>query len=366
MLAAVSSALVLATSLVGGVPSTTHDLARSVLPAKPAASKLTSRELAGQRIVTGFEGTSPPDDLKRAIRRGEVAGVVLFASNASTASGARALTKRLQSIPQPKGLRSPLLVMTDQEGGLVKRIAGPPNASAEEMGARGNSYTQRQGKKTGKLLRSSGINIDLAPVLDVGRPGGAIASEHRSFGSSAKRVAERSTAFAKGLRGRGVIPTAKHFPGLGAVAVNTDNAAQTIALKRSKLRRIDERPYERFRRIGRGMVMLSLAKYRAYDDNLAALSHRIATSELRRRIGFRGVSISDSLEAAAAQAIGGTNKVSRKAASAGTDLLLYPSLSEADQAGNTLARLVRKGKLSKKRFKHSVDRVLDLRRSFGK
>lgn len=368
VLSATSTAIVVVASLTAsGVPADSKPTAElASRPAKVRVSeRLSNHELAGQRIVTTFPGTTPPPVLIEMIRRGKIAGVVLFDGNASTAVSARKLTKRLQSIPQPKGLRRPLLVMTDQEGGLVKRIAGPPDSSAETMGARGSAYTQRQGRKTGKLLRSAGINIDLAPVLDVGRPGGAIASEHRSFGSSAKRVSKRASAFARGLRGGGTIPTAKHFPGLGAAAVNTDDSAQRIDLSRSKLRRIDERPYARFRKGGRGLVMLSLATYRAFGRNPAALSREIAAGELRRRLNFHGVSISDSLQAAAAREVGSTKKVARKTAGAGTDLLLYTNLDAARTAGDSLAGLLRKRKLSRERFSHSVERVLELRRSLG-
>jgi beta-N-acetylhexosaminidase len=334
--------------------------------AAPAASKLSNHELAGQRIITGFDGGSVPDSLKKAIRRGRIAGVVLFSGNGTSADAVHALTKRLQGVPQPRGLRSPLLVMTDQEGGLVKRLEGPPAASAEQMGRRGSEYSKHQGRATGKLLRSAGVNIDLAPVLDVARAGGAIDSEHRAFGHSARKVARAGNAFARGLRGRGVIPTAKHFPGLGAAQVNTDDASQTIGLRRGKLREVDERPYERFRKGGRGMVMLSLAVYSAFDDKPAALSRHIALRELRHRLGFRGVSISDSLEASAAVAQGGTAKVARKAAGAGTDLLLYAHLDRALRAGDALAESLRKGTLSRGRFGHSAGRVLDLRGSLGR
>ena len=256
--------------------------------------------------------------------------------------------------------------MTDQEGGLVKRIEGPPAASAEVMGRRGNGYSRKQGRATGKLLRSAGVNIDLAPVLDVARPGRAIDSEHRAFGHSAKRVSERAGAFARGLRGRGVVPTAKHFPGLGAAAVNTDDASQTIGLRRAKLREVDERPYERFRKGGRGLVMLSLATYSAFDDKPAAFSRHIALRELRHRLGFHGVSVSDSLEASAALAQGSTANVARRVAGAGTDLLLYQHLDRALRAGDALAGSLRGHDLSSKRFKRSAARVLELRKSFAR
>jgi beta-N-acetylhexosaminidase len=364
-IALASTLLLVAAGLAEGDPD--QGVPGVPLTARPEHRvRLGNHQLAGQRIATGFDGTSVPADVTKAIRRGRIAGVVLFSANGSSASKVRKLTKQLQAVPQPAGLRRPLLVMTDQEGGLVKRLSGPPAASAEQMGRRGNGYARRQGKDTGGLLRSAGVNVDLAPVLDVARPGGAIEHEHRAFGHTAERVSARANAFARGLRGRGVVPTAKHFPGLGAAAVNTDQAAQTIDLSRRKLRRIDERPYERFRRGGRGLVMLSLATYPALGNEPAALSRAIASGELRGRLGFEGVSISDSLEATAAVAQGSTARVARKAADAGTDLLLYQHLDRALRASDALAGSLRARKLSRGRFRRSTDRVLKLRKSLGR
>src|SRR4051794_11009032 len=152
------------------------------------ADKLSVTELAGQRLVTGFSGGSPPQRVKRMIGEGKLAGVVLFSENLGSNHHARRLIRKLQAIKRPRHLHSPLLVMIDQEGGLVKRLPGPPNASAEEMGKRGKAYSRRQGAKTGKSLAGVGVNVNLAPVLDVGRRGSFIRAEHRSFGGKPGRV----------------------------------------------------------------------------------------------------------------------------------------------------------------------------------
>ena len=209
-------------------------------------ARLSERQLVGQRLVAGFEGTEVPADVRRRIEGGRLAGVILFATNFAGASGAAALIEELQSIPRPPGLRQPLLVMVDQEGGLVKRLPGPPDLSAAEMGAAGKRTCRSQGEATGRMLRDVGFNVDLAPVLDVGRPGSAIDSEGRSFGGDPKRVLRCAGAFAAALDRQGVAPTAKHFPGIGAAAVNTDDAVQRIDLGARELRRVDELPYERF------------------------------------------------------------------------------------------------------------------------
>jgi beta-N-acetylhexosaminidase len=193
-------------------------------PEPSAASRLRLSELTGQRLVAGFGGTEAPPGLKRMVREGELAGVILFAENLPSRATGRGLVRWLQAIPRPPGLRDPLLVMVDQEGGLVKRIGGAPIASAREMGARGAAFSRLQGRATAANLRDVGIGVDLAPVLDVARPGGTIAATDRGFGSTPAQVSASGVAFAEGLQSGGVAATAKHFPGLGAARQNTDFA----------------------------------------------------------------------------------------------------------------------------------------------
>lgn len=334
-------------------------------PTGPDAGDLTVRQLAGQRIVAGFNGRRPPKRLKAMIRGGDLAGVILFDDNVGDRSDARRLIRALQSIRRPRHLRDPLLVMVDQEGGLVKRLPGPPTASAAAMGHRGAAFSRDQGRSTGKSLRRAAVNVDLAPVLDVGRPGSAIRDEHRSFGGTTAKVSETAIPFAQALQGGGVSATAKHFPGIGAAAVNTDIAVQEVGLSRSELRSTDEKPYQAYIDSGGDLVMLSMAIYPAFSDRPAALARPIATGELRGRLGFEGVSISDSLQTASAQAVGGPAKVGAAAARAGTDLLLFSEVGAAAKAGAALREKLRNRSLPRGEFEHSVQRVLDLRSAFG-
>ena len=325
------------------------------------AGRLPLRELAGQRIIAGFHGTRPPPAVRRAIANGDLAGVILFADNVPSHGAARSLIGRLQGIRRPRGLRDPLLVMIDQEGGGVKRLSGAPTASAQQMGKRGGAFSRDQGTATAANLRGVGVNVDLAPVLDVGRPGGAIRTEHRSFGSSAEQVSSTGVPFAAGLQSAGIAAAGKHFPGLGAAGTNTDLATQTINLSKDQLRSIDEKPYESLISQGGELVMLSVASYPAFSDRPAALAAPIATGELRRRLGFDGVSVSDSLESAAAQAFGGPAKVAVAGAKAGTDLLLFGDFAPAARADAALKKALRAGSLPRSSFEQSVQRVLDLR-----
>lgn len=325
------------------------------------AGRLTASRLAGQRIVLGFSGSQIPATVERMIRGGRVAGVALFAENLPSRAAGRRLIGRLQSLRRPPGLRDPLLVMIDQEGGLVKRIGGAPTASAREMGARGADFSREQGRRTAASLRNLGVNVDLAPVLDVARPGGAIAGEERAFGATPGQVEATAIPFAEALQAGGVAATAKHFPGLGAARVNTDFAVQRIALSKQAIRGIDEAPYEDFVASDGDMVMLDTAIYPAFSTRPAAFTRSIATGELRSRLGFAGVSITDALGSVAVRAFGGPAKTALAGARAGADLLLYTDPGEAARAHRALSRSLRSGALSRAVFERSVERVLRLR-----
>ena len=334
-------------------------------PKIEVAATLAPRQLAGERIVAGLHGTGVSPRLRAAIHHGDLAGVVLFAANFPSRAAGRKLIARLQAIRRPPALRDPLLIMVDQEGGQVKRVSWAPIASAQEMGARGAAFSREQGRLTAHNLRDLGINVDLAPVLDVARPGGVIAGTERGFGSTARRVTATAIPFAQALQQAGVAATAKHFPGLGAAPESTDFAVQRIGLPQAKLRSIDEAPYEAFVAAGGQIVMLSTAIYPAISPLPAALSPQIAIGELRQRLGFEGVSISDALETVAVQAYGGPAKVSLTAVRAGTDLLLFADLSGAEAAGRALAAKLRAGGFNREKFEESVQRVLDLRASLA-
>jgi beta-N-acetylhexosaminidase len=290
-----------------------------------------------------------------------VAGVILFADNLPSRAAGRRLVAELQGIRRPAALRDPLLIMVDQEGGLVKRAGGAPSASAQQMGARGAAFSREQGRRTAANLRDLGVNVDLAPVLDVARPGGTIAETERGFGSTAQRVTATAIPFAAGLQQGGVAATGKHFPGLGAADANTDFAVQRIGLSKATLRGVDEAPYRAFAGIGGDMVMLSTAIYPVFSGRPAAFARSIATGELRSRLGFQGVSITDALEAASVRAFGGPAKAGLAAIAAGADLLLFTDFDAAEKAQRALVVRLRSGALDREDLQHSAQRVLDLR-----
>jgi beta-N-acetylhexosaminidase len=341
-------------------------LGDSTPPRIGVAETLPARQLAGQRLIAGLEGTAISPRLQAAIGKGRLAGLVLFADNFPSRDAGRRLVARLQAIPRPRGLREPLLIMVDQEGGLVKRVDGAPTVAAAAIGARGAAFAHRQGRLTAAGLRPLGVNVDLAPVLDVARPGGTIAAAERGFGATATRVAATAIPFATGLQAGGVAATAKHFPGLGAAAESTDFATQRIGLPAAELSAVDEAPYRAFVAAGGKLVMLSTAVYPAISPDPAAFSRAIVSGELRGRLGFEGVAVTDALDTVAVRAFGGPERAGLAAARAGSDLLLFTALAPAERAWRALVGKLHAGALGRGEFERSAERVLDLRRQLSR
>ena len=328
----------------------------------PDASRLSAEQLAGQRVVFAYDGPAAPATLLRRVERGRAAGVVLFSRNVRGRAQLRRTLARLGRAARRSPVPLPLLVMVDQEGGPVRRLPGGPLRSAATVGAtRDSGEARRDGRTAGAALRSVGANVDLAPVADVCRGGSALARERRCYGGRPATVTRMAGAFAAGLRSRGVVPALKHFPGFGAARVNTDDAPVVIRSSRRRLRAVDERPFAALARAG-PMVMLSTAIYPALSRLPAAFSPRIATGELRGRLRFRGLTVSDALDTPATARYGGAGSVAVRAAGAGTDVVLYArGYRPGDLAARALASRVRARSIDRRAFERSVERVLALR-----
>ena len=360
---AAATVLLLALTGAAGATAATGGTGSGANPPAPVLPALTTRQLVGQHMVFSYAGTTPPIALQRRIRAGEAAGVILFARNLSSRAGLRATIARLQALHRPAGLDAPLLVMIDQEGGLVKRLSGAPSRSPAAIGRTGSTSVARsEGVATARNLRSVGVNVNLAPVLDTARRGSFSEALERSYSRDPAKVAALGTAFAGALRAGGVAATAKHFPGIGVPRVDEDSVASRIGLSQATLRRIDEAPFAAAIRARIDLVMLSTAIYPAFDRLPALFSRRLATGELRGHLGFQGVSITDDLETEAAAAYGSPATLARMSTRAGADLLLFAqSFSVGARAADGLTRDAQVGRVSVTELRSSAARVLALR-----
>ncbi len=338
-------------------------------PAADPTAGLSLRQLVGQRMVYSYSGFSPPAALRARIAHGEAAGVIVFASNIASRASLAATMRGLQAIPRPAALSTPLLLMVDQEGGLVKRLSGAPSRSPAALGRIGSfALTESEGRATALNLRSVGLNVDLAPVVDVGRPGSFQQRSLRSYSSSAPVAARMGSAFVRGLQGQRVAATLKHFPGLGVVGRNEDEVAQRVGLPLGTLRGVDELPFGAAGVAAHAkLVMTSTAVYPALSPRPALLSPAISTGELRGRLGFTGVSITDDLTTRGLGPFGPPSRLGLLAAQAGNDLLLYAGgYATASGAYESLVGDAQAGRLSPTAMRASVRRVLALRASLSR
>jgi beta-N-acetylhexosaminidase len=358
----------------GGVEAAPGDPGQAAAPPAPLP-KLTLEQMAGQRVIYSYGGLTPPPGLLDLIRHGEAAGVIFFSQNiASLPQITQVIAELEQANASPLNpVRAPLLLMTDQEGGLVRRMPGAPLLSEEQIGtsAAPAAAAAQAGRSAGVNLHGVGMNVNLAPVIDVYRTPGDFDDQNlRSYSTNPDLVAELGAAFINAQQNVGVAATAKHFPGLGAATAeqNTDNGPVTLNLPLATIRNVDEVPYGAAIAAGVRLIMLSWAVYPALDPtHPAGLSPVIVGGELRDRLGFKGVTITDALEAGALAAYGTYQNRAQLAAKAGMDLILcsVQDLTEGEQAMAGLERGYQDGQLSKTAFTAALQRVIALRTSLG-
>jgi beta-N-acetylhexosaminidase len=334
-------------------------------------STLTPSQLAGERVIYSYSGFTPPAALVARIKTGEAAGVIFFQNNIASASQLKGVIAGLQSDAMQSPVKLPLLMLTDQEGGQVRRLSGAPQLSEKQIGmsAAANAAATDAGREAAVNLEGSGINVNLAPVLDVYRQAGNFIDRYgRSYSDIPSRVAQLGADFIRAQQRAGVAATAKHFPGLGAAARNqdTDLSPVTLNVPLTTLRSVDELPYRAAIGSGVKLVMVSWARYPALDPSRpAGLSDTVVQGELRGRLAFKGVTVTDALSAGALKAYGNTSERAVMAAQAGMDLLLCASqqVGEGTSALGALTHGLGSGSLDNSAFTASVKRVLALRRS---
>jgi beta-N-acetylhexosaminidase len=331
----------------------------------PVPPRPTLAQLVGQKLVVKMQGTTPSAALLGRIRRGEIGGVILFGSNVTTKAALIALTSQLQKAAADGG-QPLLLIATDQEGGAVKRIPwAPPTMTVPQMGDLGSAATARdQGFQTGSALSSLGINTDLAPVADVPASNQSFMyAAGRTWSFDASVTATLSSAFARGLEVADVVPAMKHFPGIGFALQNTDTSVVDIAASKAQLAP-GLQPYSLALTQPIPMIMLSNATYDAYDpNNGAGWSRAISQTLLRGQLGFKGVTITDSLSGTAAARGIPQPDLAIQAAIAGTDMILIGS-SEASSSAvyDALLAAARAGTIPRTTLTASYDRILVLKK----
>jgi beta-N-acetylhexosaminidase len=342
-------------SVVTATPSAQFSAGMALAPPSDPSLGVPVERLVGQLVMTGMTGTRPDADLLRRVRAGEIGGVILFTSN--TGAGLAHALASLQQAASAGG-NPPLLISVDQEGGTVKRLPGPPE-SPRSITSPEEAFGQ--GDATGLLLAANHINVDLAPIADVSRDGlGFEAAEGRGFSGEPAQVAALADGFARGLQGRRVAATAKHFPGIGSLTHNTDAQLGHVELPGEQLQQ-ELIPFRRLIEGGVDIVMTANAVFPTLDPGMPAVfSPAILQDLLRGQMGFQGVVITDGLDSPPDLA-GDLGSRGIMAVKAGADVVLFASPAAGPGVRRALLGAAQDGRLPERRLRDAYAHVVALK-----
>lgn len=327
--------------------------------------------------MLGVEGTSLGTDARYAIEELQPGGIILLGRNVVSPSQLRDLTEDLQRAAHERSGQY-LFISTDQEGGNVQRLLDGftriPSAAA--MGARGPAYARSVAGVAGAELAAVGVNMDLAPVLDVNdNPQNPVIGP-RAFGTTPDVVVASALAFMDGLRGAGVVAVGKHFPGHGNTDTDSHLALPVVRKTREQLEMTELVPFRAAAAANIPALMVAHVAYPALDPSLgpATTSSRIMTDLLRGEMGFAGLVLTDDMGMAGISAGLGPEEAAVQAFLAGADMLicvrstLQPSSCPPEQAArmrNGLMAAVEDGRISEARLAASVARIKALKHAYG-
>jgi beta-N-acetylhexosaminidase len=333
---------------------------------------LTLEQKVGQlvmpRLDGGFQHRDHPQlvELEEAARGGRIGGVVVFAGDPRSTAAAVARLQRASAVP--------LLVASDYEWGAAMRLDGAtrfPRAMAAGAAALGwgleetRTLVREMGAITAREARAVGVQVVLAPVLDLaGTPESTVIGT-RAFAADPGLVGALGAAFVAGVQGEGAIAVLKHFPGHGATGVDSHHELPVVSLPGGHLRERDLAPFRAVFETGAGAVMVAHVAYPGLDgrsDRPASRSPVILDSVLRDELQFGGLVVADALDMEGAA---GTwdGAVAVESLAAGVDLLLVPP--DPRVAWDAVVRAVRRGELTEERVDEAVQRVLEAKARLG-
>jgi beta-N-acetylhexosaminidase len=313
----------------------------------------------------GFLGTSVTPDLAAFLKEYQPGGVILFSRNLESAEQIVELTNDLQQC----SAKSPLLIAIDQEGGRVSRLPKgftifPP---CQLIGRCHSSELAYAAAATiAKELKSVGINMNMAPVLDVNsNPDNPVIGD-RAFGSDAETVIEMGLVTAAGLQDSKVVACGKHFPGHGDTNADSHKELPVVNASRERLEAVEFAPFRRATAAGVASLMTAHVLYRALDERLpATLSPDIITHLLREQMGYDGVVLTDDLEMHAIVDHYGPGDAAVRALLAGCDVLLICKERDREIAAfEAIEKAVASGSIDTARLDVSVARIQRIKQRY--
>lgn len=316
-----------------------------------------------QLLLVGFNGTDATADFLGTLKRIEVGGVALERRNYVGRAELAALTAAIRNAAAGRD-RQPPFVVAQQEGGDVSAFPDlPPGSLPGELGDPSDGAVAA--KLTAKFLKRFGLNGVLAPDLDVGA-GGADPLGPRAFSDNPHQVAAYGAAVVSAFRRARVLTAPSHFPGIGAASESTDEGPTSVGLDMGALGRRDLVPFRSAIKAGAPAVLVGHAGY-APDSFVvpASLSREIETNLLRGGLGFRGIAITDDLDAGAIVAGNTIAKAAVQAVQAGADMVWISGPKDWEPAYRELLAAVRSHAIPLTRLNSAVTRIVTVKRELG-
>ena len=323
---------------------------------------MTIRDTVGQLLMVGFPGTELSREFLDWLHECRPGGVILFSRNLVNPEQVARLTNALQEqAPNP-----PLLIAIDEEGGLVSRLPRGFTtfpAASKVAACHSPDAAHEVAEVTARELRAVGINMNLAPVLDVNsNPANPIIGD-RAYGTQPERVCTYGMAVMQGLEDNGIIPCGKHFPGHGDTLTDSHHVLPVVEADRARLEAVELEPFRRAILAGLPAIMTAHVHYPALDAEApATLSRHILTDLLRNRLDFQGVTLTDDMEMRAILDHQPIGDASVQAVRAGADMILICHQQERQRtAVAAIEQALERGELSWERFTASVARIRALK-----
>jgi beta-N-acetylhexosaminidase len=325
----------------------------------------SDQQLAGQRIMTGFEGTELSDNLRFLIETVKVGGVILFAGNVKTPGQIKNLCESIQAHAMSCG-QPPLIIAIDQEGGQVARLREPftrfpgnPAMKSEEDAAMFAAITASE-------LIEVGINMNMAPVMDVAPEGIQSVMEKRVFGHDPHLVAKMGSVVIDGLQSKKVMSVAKHFPGIGRTVLDSHLDLPMLEAGFDDLESFDLIPFQTAIMHDVAGIMLSHIVYTGIDDKWpASLSGKIAKNLLRSSMGYDGVVMTDDLDMGAVRNHFEIGTSVRQIMSAGIDMMLICHEGpDIELAFGEILKNMRDSQVARADAEKSVRRIIKLKEKY--
>jgi beta-N-acetylhexosaminidase len=333
-------------------------------------AQMSTDEKLGQMLMFGFFGRMVTPGLRAMITEQHIGNIILLPENAGRPEQVRALTDSYQELARAANRGIALLVAADQEGGSrITLVDGftPPPRNADVGATRSRDYAGHVAAATAAELRAAGVNMNLAPVLDVNDNPANPVIAWRSYGPDPALVSDLGAAAIHAYQAAGVVPTAKHFPGHGNTDQDSHVTRPTVSRSRADLERIELAPFRRAVAEEVEVIMTAHVVYPALDaEHPATLSRAVLTGLLREQMGYDGVILTDDFTMAGVLDGYGAGAAAVLAVEAGADMVMVVA-TEARQYEvlDALRRAVDDGRLSTERINTSVRRILRLKQQYG-